>query len=423
MLRFLCVLLAASALGSLAVCYSTTSVEEAVIFDNPGDLLMRYRNVYVRVRIEAGQASGQDSNRIVSGTKCEFGVTLSMWFQTSADTPQYVPPSRTVGHVWRTIKVSAYDSVTVTGEPVAMPAVTADATAVSNTVRYASTHFVDNSPVNMRLKGKFYFMWGVAQPGEPIEPVEQIEKSWECKKLIDTTYNKASILGYWGQATESDKLEGSTDERKHGALTSKGLLEAMNHSITYYDRSPNWFLENAKAAILPCTAFYVNSHGGNFPLFQNNIGGSGDDSTDPGPVLEQRQLAGTLHYPPVNLAYLDACQTAVTSTGGENHGFSLSFLYPLPEAGSEGIDRAEVGWRTAEDSIHTNTCCQAFWFSISAGKTANEARNDAIVAVNLEFGTAYTPTNEVAVFGDYFTRLNSVYTGLNAGALNWYLVF
>lgn len=101
--------------------------------------------------------------------------------------------------------------------------------------------------------------------------------------------------------------------------------------------------------------------------------------------------------------------------------FSNAFLYPWKNAFSNPQieNQAFVGWVFITANFVARTCANAFWHALRNGSTVKYARLEMVKAYLLEHGFELDEdeyTDEfldtfVKIYGDKYTRLNSVYSG------------
>jgi hypothetical protein len=263
---------------------------------------------------------------------------------------------------------------------------------------FDSTHFPDGTPLEVKIVG-----------------TNNLGQVYQASMTVPV-YNKAALYGrhQW----EIDLFDG-TD----GTPPAQQWLTQMNHTCVVVT-TLGWTAEQILGDIQRCTVFYVNTHGDASPEFESDvdeINGGIVELVTPGEVQEARETgmgAGQPPFnsgtPPVNLAFVDACET------GLNNAFADAFLWPFYD--TNATDQAEIGWHINTDTTRTQADGNTFWSYLEQGMTAHLAR-DAMVDTYL----GYKPqppdaeSNYVACWGDYFTRLHYVYTGDDAmGRGGWY---
>jgi hypothetical protein len=112
-------------------------------------------------------------------------------------------------------------------------------------------------------------------------------------------------------------------------------------------------------------------------------------------------------YPMVDIMFLNACHTGVTSS------FAYAFLWPgeTHYGTPDYYNQAFVGWDNVIAVLSGNLITEAFYEKLRVGHTASEAAvaaEDAYLA-DCVHSSAY-PAN-IMLYGDPFARLIAVYTG------------
>ncbi len=265
-------------------------------------------------------------------------------------------------------------------------------------VNFDSTHFPDGSILSVRMEA-------TSNMGNTGTFVNR-----------GTVYNKATLYG-------RNEWEANPAWASAGVPAANQWLTTILHTTAPQNITKGWDSNAVLNDIIPGTVFYVNTHGNNSPnpLFlsdsdelthvQEFVFPNSSYSTT-NQVLEYRKLAvgsGTPPFnsglPPVNLAFLDACLT------GLDNAFADAFLWPYTNyfSNSYTVDQAEVGWRICGLISATARDGQAFWGALAQGYTAHMAR-DMMVTAYYSPMSPPSATSIVSVWGDYYTRLHTVYT-------------
>jgi hypothetical protein len=265
----------------------------------------------------------------------------------------------------------------------------------------------------------------------------------------------------WGTVVNKALLYGRNDFETspggNGCTAATNPLAAMNHTITTNTTlgwSATMFLNALGGTV---TALYVNTHGNNNPQITSDLdelNGIWEYITPSTPPLDVQEYCER-HQIPINIAFLDACQT------GQKQDFALALLLPYrgisnpPLFGNDAIDQAEVGWAVNCFVPYTNADSSQFWNALANGRPVYAARD---AAVNAQY-QAYLPLYQqgapwpdtwpnplggalppplnllppalndnqcqlfACVWGDYYATLHGVYTGnSNTSANIWYLI-
>ena len=226
-----------------------------------------------------------------------------------------------------------------------------------------------------------------------------------------TVYNVATIYG-------RNEWEIPSTASSAGTAPAKNNLLYMKHDVSRTVTFKGWAAQDILADIVPCTAFYVNTHGNYIPtiLFISDldeITGS-EESIYPADVGSQRSVAYNQGLPPVNIAFIDACWT------GKDNAFADAFLYPFTDY--QATDQAEIGWAIETAVGKTNVDSTAFWNALASGLTAKQAR-DKTVFVYLGKALAPGETQILNCYGDFNATLQGAYTGTEMGmnqTRNWW---
>lgn len=253
--------------------------------------------------------------------------------------------------------------------------------------RFASTHFADGAVVQVTAEAMDTMgQYGTAAPRS------------------STVYNKATLYGRneWEQNPSWDSA---------GVPAARTNLTAMNHSICAENTTLGWTRMDLLADLVPCTAFFVNTHAVTPQIITADDEAETITATD---MWLVRQVAVGSGYPPfnsgsppVNLAFTNACIT------GLDNCFAEALLFPEYTAYNQNWseNQSEVSWRIQKLVVGTRSASEAFWGALSAGATAHQARDEASDAYWDAIGERRKdPRETLSVWGDYYTRLYGLYT-------------
>jgi hypothetical protein len=263
--------------------------------------------------------------------------------------------------------------------------------------RFASTHFPDGTAVQVTA--------------EAMDTMGQYAAS---APESATVYNKATLYG------RHEWEQNPSDPRSAGVPAARTNLMAMNHSICAENTTLGWTKADLLADLVACTVFYVNTHGANgdpYPLLSDYDEISSVDewvySAEVHPVRSGAVGTGYPPFntgsPPINVAFLGACWT------GLKNFWAWALLVPEYTAYNQNWceNQCEVGWRITNRAIGALSD-GSFWAALTGGVTAHEARDAASNAYWYVIGENpqnHAPEDTISVWGDYYTRLEGLYTG------------
>ncbi len=256
-------------------------------------------------------------------------------------------------------------------------------------VRFASTHFPDNTNLEIYAEG-----------------TDSTGQTGSASRYV-LVYNKATLYG-------RNEWENDPSAPTAGVPPSSQYLAYMNHNISRTCVALGWTKQMVLYDIEPCTVFYVNTHGnvGVFISDADELSGT-VEPIYPGDVLPVRQNAVGTGYPPfntglppINLVFIDACWT------GMDHSFNV-FLYPYYSGYNTNWceNQALVGWNMSVDADKTQACAAAFWSGIADGLTAHQSRDQMVAEYFSPDSVPGSPRDWANVWDDYYTRLSGAYTG------------
>ncbi len=231
------------------------------------------------------------------------------------------------------------------------------------------------------------------------------------------------------------------DENWTGVKVSKPLLEAINYDCAL---DTTFWAGSLVLQTMPTrTVLHLHSHGDAAKFWDDQNDYSLAYPSNP-PSLPARSifpLNATLPHvalfpqrildhgsgpppfntgwPPITLAFIDACETGLTNAYAEALLYPYGNAYtglgqPFPE------NQAQCGYQFCIKLKYTKECNQAFWGALANGYSAMHARNDAFYVYGPHKGASEVPTDFMSVWGDWHTKLRGAYDGLHEPSGTWF---
>lgn len=252
-------------------------------------------------------------------------------------------------------------------------------------VRYAATHFADQTNLVVKWRAKFRYE----------DPTHGFSGStdWVQVDFTVKVYNKAGVY-----EISQFALLGT------GSQAAEFCYIASNHEIQLH-RGGGWDVNVIGNEQIYQTSVHIGTHGDATGQLQYDTAPASwfDAST----VVGWRAYAESHNVPPVNMAFFDSCETG-------NSGTPVSMLNPTADL----VDRAAVAFTVLVDARASQEGCNLFYDKLKLGMTVKQALTAYVTEYNsVSPKSANCPdlvlgANPTAkIFGDKFTRILKVYTG------------
>lgn len=212
-----------------------------------------------------------------------------------------------------------------------------------------------------------------------------------------------------------------------GWFNSAGLVDQLIGSteIPVLDTyGGNWSKDDFLNTMDEASVLYICSHGYTDSLTAQNwdlISWAEMESVRAAQMGQGNHPYNSTGVPAINFFHIDTCKA------GANNNF-IRACYPYINAyGNLLQDQAILGYVPSVSISSIQTMTQAIWGALSTGETVNEAK-EALCQSGVQVtdtGEFYRPIreNDVAIYGDIYTRVTGLYTGNDYHASSWFKVY